>query len=47
MARFVSEDTTLTEEEIDKILIAEPDYDGDGLVTILNMTTLLKDLGTK
>lgn len=45
LARFVSEDTTLTEEEIDKILIAEPDYDGDELVTILDVTTLLKKLG--
>ena len=45
LARLVSEDTTLTEEEIYKILIAEPDYDGDGLVTILDVTALLKTLG--
>ena len=45
LARFVSEDTTLTEEEIYKILIAEPDYDDDGLVTILDVTALLKTLG--
>ncbi|MBP0986754.1 MAG: hypothetical protein J6S92_00515, partial [Oscillospiraceae bacterium] len=47
LMRLVAEDTTLTEEEVDKILIAEPDYDGDGLVMILDVTVFLKDLSTK
>ena len=45
LARFISEDTTLTDGQIGKILDAEPDFDGDGLVTILDVAALLKKLG--
>ena len=44
LARFVSEDTALNAEEIGNILAAEPDYDIDGVVTILDVTALLKDI---
>ena len=46
LARFVSEDTTVTEEELDKILTAEPDSDGDGLITIRDVAAILKKLGS-
>ena len=45
LARFIGEDTSLTDEQAGKILNAEPDYDSDGLVTILDLTALLKKLG--
>ncbi|MBQ8921483.1 MAG: hypothetical protein IJ060_04900 [Oscillospiraceae bacterium] len=45
LARFVNEDAALTAEQIDGILKAEPDYDGDGLVTIMDITALLEKLG--
>jgi hypothetical protein len=45
LACFISEDTTLTDGQIGKILDAEPHFDGDGLVTILDVAALLKKLG--
>ena len=36
LARFVGEDTTFTNEGIDKILSAVPDLDDDGFVTIMD-----------
>ena len=42
LARFVGEDTTLTGEQINDILNAEPDFDSDGFVTILDVRALLK-----
>ena len=44
LARFVSEDTALTDEQIEKILDASPDQDEDGLVTILDVFALLNKL---
>ena len=44
LTRFVSEDTALTDEQIDKILNAEPNQDEDGLVTILDVFALLNKL---
>ena len=45
LARFVSEDMTLTAKQITDILKAEPDYDSDGFVTILDAASLLNKLG--
>ena len=45
LARFISEDTALTDGQIAAILKTEPDYDSDGLVTILDVAALLKALG--
>ncbi|MBQ8921607.1 MAG: dockerin type I repeat-containing protein [Oscillospiraceae bacterium] len=45
LARFVAEDTSLTDGQIGRILDAEPDCDSDGLVTILDVAALLKPLG--
>ena len=36
LARFVAEDSALTAEQLQKIISAEPDYNGDRLVTIVN-----------
>ena len=47
LARFVGEDTTLTGEQINGILDAEPDYNSDRLVTILDVHALLKKLETE
>ena len=47
LARFIGEDTTLTDEEIDKILIADPDLNEDGHVTLLDVTALLKVISGK
>ena len=44
LARFVGEDSTLTDKQIDKILNAEPNQDEDGLVTILDVFALLNKL---
>lgn len=44
LARFVGEDTALTGTQIAKIIIYEPDYDGDGLVTIMDVTAILRKL---
>ncbi len=46
-ARFIGEDTTLTNEQIGNILNSEPDRDEDSLVTILDLTALLKELETE
>jgi len=46
-ARYLAEDLTLTESEIDNILNAKPDQDEDNLITIHDLTTLLKKLGTE
>ncbi len=40
--RFVTEDDALTEEQINGILNAKPDLDGDGLVTSMDVTAILK-----
>lgn len=44
LARFVGEDTALTGTQIAKIIIHEPDFDGDGLVTIMDVTAILRKL---
>ena len=44
LARFISEDTTLTAEQIAAVMNAEPDFDGDGIVTLLDVRALLKKL---
>ena len=46
-ARFIGEDTTLTNAQLDSILKAEPDQNKDGLMTILDMTAILKKLENK
>lgn len=46
-ARFIGEDTTLTNAQLDSILKAEPDQNNDGLMTILDMTAILKKLENK
>ena len=46
LARYLAEDSTLTDREIDKILNAEPDQDEDGLVTISDLIAFLKKLET-
>ncbi len=46
LARFISEDTALTSEQIAAILNHEPDFDGDGIVTIRDVSEMLKQLGT-
>ena len=45
LARFLAEDTALTDGQIDIILRADPDYDSDGLVTVHDLAALLKKLG--
>ena len=42
LARFVSEDDTLKAEQIDNIVQAKPDQDDDGIVTLLDVITILK-----
>ena len=44
LARFVAEDTELTNEQIAEILNHDPDINGDGLVTIADLTELLSQL---
>lgn len=44
LARFVAEDSDLSAEQLQKIISAEPDYNGDRLVTILDIAALLNDL---
>ena len=44
LARFVEEDATLTDEEMDRIVNAEPVQDEVGLVTILDVTAILRKL---
>ena len=44
LARYIAEDTTLTVQQTTGLLRAEPDYDGDGLVTVLDVRALLKKL---
>ena len=46
-ARFIGEDTELTNEQIEMLLKAEPDQNKDGLVTILDMAAILKKLENK
>ena len=46
LARFTAEDSALTNNQISRILDAAPDYDGDGLVTVLDLTALLIKLIT-
>ena len=40
LARFLAEDETLTDQEIDNIINRDPDYDEDGLVTILDVVAM-------
>ena len=42
LARFVAEDETLSDEQIDLILKAQPDQDSDGIVTISDVLYTLK-----
>ena len=44
LARFLAEDETLTDQEIDNIINRDPDYDEDSLVTILDVVAILKKL---
>ena len=46
LARYLAEDTGLTGEQIAEILIHEPDFNGDGAATILDVRALLKLLST-
>lgn len=45
LARFLGEDTTLTDDQVQGILDAEPDYDSDGLITIIDVAAILRKLG--
>ena len=45
LARFLAEDTAMTDGQIDGVLHAEPDYDSDGFVTLFDVYALLKKLG--
>ena len=42
LARFIAEDTALTDAQIEEIIRHEPDYDSDGLVTMQDVTALLR-----
>lgn len=44
LARFLAEDTELNAEQIAEILNHEPDFDDDGLLTILDLKALLNQL---
>ena len=44
LARFISEDISLTAEQIEGILNHEPDQDGDNLITIMDIAAILKKL---
>lgn len=44
LARFISEDISLTSEQIEGILNHEPDQDGDNLITIMDIAAILKKL---
>ena len=44
LARIISEDDTLTEEEIAVILAAKPDTDEDGMLTLLDLRAMVKKL---
>ena len=44
LARFLAEDTELNAEQITEILNHEPDFDDDGLLTILDLKALLNQL---
>ena len=46
LARFVAEDTALTEIQIEEIINHEPDYDDDGLVTSMDIAAILRKLGS-
>ena len=43
LARFVAEDSALTDAQIEGIINHTPDYDGDGLATMLDVTVFLKN----
>lgn len=45
LARFVAEDSALTNAQIEGIINHTPDYDGDGLATMLDVTAFLKKRG--
>lgn len=47
LARFAGEDTELTKVQINAVLNVDPDYDGDGLVTVMDVYALLKNLEHK
>ena len=47
LARFIAEDITLKDDQLRDIQNAGPDYDGDGLLTILDAIAILRKLGTK
>ena len=47
LMRFISEDSNLSEEQIDIIIQAEPDQDADGIVTMSDLTSLLKTINVE
>ena len=44
LARFISEDDTLTNEQITFIILAKPDIDADGLVSVVDICLMLEAL---
>lgn len=44
LARFISEDTTLTDNQLHSLFDAEPDVDKDGVITILDVSLILSIL---
>ena len=44
LARFAAEDAELTEEQRTKLLLAKPDLNGDGIVTLMDVRMLLHAL---
>ena len=44
LIRLISEDSKLSDEQIDKIIQAEPDQDADGIVTMSDLTTFLETI---
>ena len=47
LARFIAEDNALTEGLLDGITDENPDYDGDGIVTVLDIRALIKKSETE
>ncbi len=42
LARFLAEDTALTDAETEEIVSAVPDFNSDGMLTFLDVRALLK-----
>ena len=47
LARFAAEQQMITDEQLSRILAANPDYDGDGGITITDVTALLAAIADK